>query len=325
MEFARNLPALLLQDETAFVALAALLGFVSVVAVWFALIEWDPASRRARLVARRQAELSSAGLAARRRRARQSTQHLATRIVRRLKLARHDGAERLRERLMAAGYRSREALFVYLTAKLLLPFLAGAGSVMALIVLDLGHLQAAPRLAALLGSALAGFYLPEIWLSNATSKRMSALRKSLPDALDLLVICAEAGLALDSALRRVADEIGRAAPELAEELALTSVELTFLPDRRQALGNLAKRVPLPMVQGVVSTLVQTERYGTPLAPSLRVLAAEFREQRIIKAEEKAARLPAILTVPLIAFILPALFVVLAGPAVIGVYDNFINR
>ncbi len=314
----------LLQDGNVIVAAAATVAFVSVLAVWFALVERDPASRRARLVARRQAELAAAGTAPRRR-ARESTRSIAAHIVRRLQLARHDGAERIRERLMAAGYRSREALFVYLTAKLVMPFLAGFGGVLVLVVLGLGHLQGAPRLMALLGSALAGFYLPEIWISNITSRRLAALRKNLPDALDLLVICAEAGLALDAALKRVAEEMGRTAPELAEELALTSVELTFLPDRRQALGNLAKRVPLPMIQGVVSTLIQTERYGTPLAPSLRVLAAEFREQRIIKAEEKAARLPAVLTVPLIAFILPALFIVLAGPAVIGVYDNFINR
>ncbi len=325
MEFGPDTLRALLQDGNVVVAAAATVAFVSVLAVWFALVERDPANRRARLVARRQAELAAAGTAPRRRRARDSTRNIATQIVRRLKLARHDGAERIRERLMAAGYRSREALFLYLTAKLVMPFLAGFGGVLVLVVLGLGHLQGAPRLMALLGSALAGFYLPELWISNVTSRRLAALRKSLPDALDLLVICAEAGLALDAALRRVADEMGRTAPELAEELALTSVELTFLPDRRQALGNLAKRVPLPMIQGVVSTLIQTERYGTPLAPSLRVLAAEFREQRIIKAEEKAARLPAVLTVPLIAFILPALFIVLAGPAVIGVYDNFINR
>ncbi|HFD14830.1 MAG TPA: type II secretion system F family protein [Rhodospirillales bacterium] len=326
MELLRELSTAGLQaGEGTIVLLAGLLGFLSMVAVWFSLVERDPTARRARLVARRQAELTAAGEGRRRRRARESTQDLATRIVKRLKLARHEGAERVRDRLMAAGYRSREALFVYLAAKLVLPFAAGAGSVLLLIVLDLGHLAAGPRLLALLGSALGGFYLPEIWLSNVTSRRLAALQKSLPDALDLLVICAEAGLALDAALKRVAEEMGKSAPELSEELALTAVELTFLPDRRQALGNLAKRVPLPMIQGVVSTLVQTERYGTPLAPSLRVLAAEFREQRIIKAEEKAARLPAILTVPLIAFILPALFIVLAGPAVIGVYDNFINR
>ena len=135
------------------------------------------------------------------------------------------------------------------------------------------------------------------------------------------MICAEAGLSLDTALNRVADEMAVSAPELADELALTSVELNFLPERRMALGNLAKRVDLPAIRGVVNTLIQTEKYGTPLAQSLRVLSAEFREQRMLKAEEKAARLPATLTVPMIMFILPTLFIVLVGPAMLGVYDQ----
>jgi tight adherence protein C len=148
------------------------------------------------------------------------------------------------------------------------------------------------------------------------------LEKALPDGLDLLVICAEAGLSLDTALNRVADEMAHASPDLADELAITGVELTFLPERRLALLNLAKRVPLAAMRGMVGTLVQTEKYGTPLAQSLRVLSAELREQRMLRAEEKAARLPATLTVPMIVFILPTLFIVLIGPALIDVYDRF---
>lgn len=145
---------------------------------------------------------------------------------------------------------------------------------------------------------------------------------SFPNSLDLLVICAEAGLSLDAALTRVARDLGPAAPHLADELGLTAVELGFLPNRRQALQNLARRTDLPALRAVVNTLVQTERYGTPLAQALRVLAAEFREERMLKAEEKAARLPAILTVPMIIFILPTLFVVLIGPAMVRVVHNF---
>jgi tight adherence protein C len=142
----------------------------------------------------------------------------------------------------------------------------------------------------------------------------------LPDGLDLLVICAEAGLSLDAALNRVSRELGLSSPDLADELGLTAVELGFLPNRRQALMNLTKRTNLPPIRGVVNTLVQTERYGTPLAHSLRVLSAEFREERMLKAEEKAAKLPATLTVPMILFILPTLFCVLIGPAIIQVLD-----
>jgi tight adherence protein C len=177
------------------------------------------------------------------------------------------------------------------------------------------------RLLAVLGGAGFGFFVPELYVNNLIKKRQLALTKSLPDGLDLLVICAESWLSLDAALERVANEIGAASPQLAEELSLTAIELGFLPERRQALLNLNRRTNLPSIRGVVNTLVQTEKYGTPLSQSLRVLANEFRDQRLLKAEEKAARLPATLTVPMILFILPVLFIVLVGPAAIQVMDN----
>ena len=166
------------------------------------------------------------------------------------------------------------------------------------------------------------FFLPDIWVKHKRKTRQVVLERSLPDGLDLLVICAEAGLSLDAALKRVADEFADAVPELSEELFLTSIELSFLPNRRQALVNLAERVNIADFRGVVATLVQTEKYGTPLAQALRTLSAEFREHRLLAAEEKAARLPAILTVPMILFILPALFIVLGGPAFLKVAEKF---
>jgi tight adherence protein C len=175
-----------------------------------------------------------------------------------------------------------------------------------------------------LGAGVLGFFAPELYVSNLTSKRQLVLSKGLPDALDLLVICAESGLALDIALERVANEIGAANAELGEELELTSIELGFLPERRQALLNLSRRTNLPAIRGVVNTLLQTEKYGTPLSQSLRVLANEFRDHRLLRAEEKAARLPATLTVPMIVFILPVLFIVLIGPAIISVMDNLLS-
>jgi tight adherence protein C len=174
-----------------------------------------------------------------------------------------------------------------------------------------------------LGVLVAGIIVgmvPVIGLRQSIKGRQTRLRRQLPDGLDLLVICAEAGLSLDAALNRVSRELGLSSPDLADELGLTAVELGFLPNRRQALMNLTKRTNLPPIRGVVNTLVQTERYGTPLAHSLRVLSAEFREERMLKAEEKAAKLPATLTVPMILFILPTLFCVLIGPAIIQVLD-----
>jgi tight adherence protein C len=167
-----------------------------------------------------------------------------------------------------------------------------------------------------------GYKGPDLYLSNLINKRTSAIRKGLPDALDLLVICAEAGLTVDSAFNRVARELGRAYPELGDEFALTAIEMSFLTERRQAFENFAYRVNLDSVKGVVTTMIQTERYGTPLASALRVLSAEFRNERMMRAEEKAARLPAIMTVPLILFILPVLFVVILGPAACSISDAF---
>ena len=183
------------------------------------------------------------------------------------------------------------------------------------------HLK--PAVAA--GAGMLGLFAPDLYLSNATKKRRQAIIKGLPDGLDLLVICAEAGLSLDTALTRVAEEIGPSAPQLAEELGVTAVELAFLPERRQSLLNLSRRCDIAQVRGLVNTLLQTEKDGTPLAQSMRVLAAEFREQRMLRAEEKAARLPAILTVPMILFILPTLFIVLAGPAMLSVYDSLVKH
>ena len=157
-------------------------------------------------------------------------------------------------------------------------------------------------------------------MRNAISKRWSKIRKGLPDALDLMVICAEAGLSLDATFTRVAREMRQAAPEVSDELDVTAIELGFLPRRRQALDNLGRRVDIPEMRSLTNALLQTEKYGTPLARALRVLAAEYRDQRLLRAEEKAARLPATMTVPMIIFILPTLFVVLIGPAVLRTMD-----
>ena len=174
------------------------------------------------------------------------------------------------------------------------------------------------------GTLVLSYKAPDLALKNRIDKRTAAIRKGLPDALDLMVICAEAGLTVDAAFARVARELRRAYPELGDEFQLTSVELGFLTDRRQALENLSTRVNLDALRGVVTTMIQTEKYGTPLASSLRVLSAEFRNERMMRAEEKAARLPAIMTVPLILFILPTLFVVILGPAGCSINDTLMT-
>jgi tight adherence protein C len=303
------------------VTLVAAMAFLSVWAVWYALLEKHPMERRARMLTARRNELRGQMLKDKGTRARQKEGLSVMRqVVAALKLMQTQQTDKLHDHLAQAGLRSRDAVIVFLFFKVAMPVLLAAVTFMLVYLLEVGDLSPGTRLLAVLGGAVLGFFVPELYVSNQVKKRQLALSKALPDGLDLLVICAESGLSLDAALDRVANEMGGASAALAEELSLTSIELGFLPERRQALINLNRRTNLPSIRGVVNTLVQTEKYGTPLSQSLRVLANEFRDQRLLKAEEKAARLPATLTVPMIVFILPVLFIVLVGPAVIDVMD-----
>jgi tight adherence protein C len=249
------------------------------------------------------------------------TMGLIRQVTQRLNLLKGEHVAKTAEKLVQAGWRSKDAVVVYLFLKLSLPFVLGG--ITALFVYGLGVFEGPPMVKLLVAmvAVVAGAYMPEVVVSRAVKKRRIALQKGLPDAIDLLVICAESGLALDAALTRVPREMARSSPELADELSLTAVELGFQPDRRTALVNLVKRTELPSIRGVVNTLIQTEKYGTPLAQSLRVLANEYRDERMLKAEEKAAKLPATLTIPLIVFILPVLFIVLLGPAILKAIDG----
>ncbi len=240
-----------------------------------------------------------------------------------LKVLQQSQLEAIQQKLAQAGIRKKELGIVVIFARMVLPIILGgiAGFVVYGINFfpDWGGMKRLMAFAAAIGLGYKG---PELYIGNLISKRTDAIRKGLPDALDLLVICAEAGLTVDASFNRVARELGRAYPELGDEFALTAIELSFLGERRQAFENLAWRVNLEAVKGVTTTMVQTERYGTPLASALRVLSAEFRNERMMRAEEKAARLPAIMTVPLILFILPVLFVVILGPAACSIADAF---
>ena len=226
---------------------------------------------------------------------------------------------------MQAGIRTKDLAFFIIAARFIMPLVLGTVAVLLIYVLNMFPAWSWLRQYMTVAAILVGSYkAPDLWLSNKVKKRSHAVRKGLPDALDLLVICAEAGLTVDAAFGRVAKELGKAYPELGDEFGLTAIELGFLNERRQAFENLANRVDLEAVRGVVTTMIQTEKYGTPLASALRVLSAEFRNERMMRAEEKAARLPAIMTVPLILFILPTLFIVILGPAACSIKDSFIN-
>jgi tight adherence protein C len=272
---------------------------------------------RARSHARRRRELRGAMLTSPTPSRRQRPVTLVKRLLDKLKVDRGDEGRKSADKLAQAGWRSADAMTLFLGFRLASsPALGLVGWLLTPLLIHHATLLI-QCFGGLAGTAL-GVYAPTIFVNNAAKNRGQKLQKQLPDALDLFVICAEAGLGLDAAFVRVSREIGPSSPELADELGLTAIELGFLPNRRDALNNMARRVELPSIRSFVNTLSQTEKYGTPLTHSLRVLAAEFRNERLMKAEEKAARLPATLTIPMICFILPPLFLVLVGPAIIQV-------
>lgn len=298
--------------------LCGLAAFVVVVLIWTAFVDGGPQADRLKAVTQRRDEFEAERRKKNSRRASLQKVSLMKQVVEWLKLSQGKSLDGLRLKLRRAGYQSRDTMFVFLFSKLALMGGLAATAGFFLFVVGIGEINAALRLLITLVAALIGWMLPDVLVKNMSQKREDVLRKATPDALDLMVICAEAGLGLDAAFDRVGKEIAPTCPELAEEIGVTSVELNFLPDRHKALHGLAERVPLPSIIALVNTLIQTEKYGTPLAQSLRVLSAEMREERMMKAEEKAAALPAILTVPMILFILPPLFVVLIGPAALKV-------
>ncbi len=226
-------------------------------------------------------------------------------------------------RLRQAGYRSQNALNIFLFARFVLPFVVAAIAAFYIFFLGfLGDKPLAMRILATVAAAYIGFYLPNLYISNRVTKRQLSIKRAWPDALDLMLICVESGISIEVAFKRVADEIAMASPELAEELVLTTAELSFLQERRAAYENLGTRVGLDTVKSVTQALIQAERYGTPLAQAMRVLAQECRDQRMNDAEKKAAALPPKLTVPMILFFLPVLVAVILGPAGIQVSDRF---
>ncbi len=307
--------------------MAAIATFAVLVAIYAATTVKDPMAKRVKALNERREQLKAGIVASTSKRRRNITNksEVADKVrsvLGSLKMLQAEQLEKAQRKLMQAGIRSKDLAVVVIFARLVLPLLIGSTVIVGVYLLEWFPQWGPFKRYGLTAFALIGSYkAPDIWLKNKISKRSNAVRKGLPDALDLLVICAEAGLTVDAAFNRVARELGKAYPELGDEFALTSIELGFLTDRRSAFENLANRIDLEAVRGVVTTMIQTEKYGTPLASALRVLAAEFRNERMMRAEEKAARLPAIMTVPLILFILPVLFIVILGPASCSISDN----
>jgi tight adherence protein C len=242
-------------------------------------------------------------------------------VVDQFKLGDWLGTETAKRQLVMAGYRGQQAEIGFLFFRLVVPIAFTLLALFYLFVLNALNQPVMIRIGIVIAAAYCGIKAPELFLANAIKKRQFAVRRSWPDALDLLLICVEAGMAIEAAFRRVSVEIGSQSLPLAEELALTTAELSYLSERRSAYENLGNRTGLEPVKSVCTALSQAERYGTPLGQALRVLAQESRDTRMNEAEKKAAALPPKLTVPMILFFLPVLFVVLMTPAIIQVFNS----
>jgi tight adherence protein C len=302
-------------------AAAAILAFATIVTLGLPLIERDGLADRLKSVSQRREELRAkhhAALNAKRGSLRVEPSTLMKSVVERFKLTRLLESEDSRDKLAQAGYRGQAPLITFMFFRFVMPGLVFVVMLIYLFLVTKFHWPVMVKLSAAFAGALVGYYLPDVFISNMTARRQQSIMRAFPDALDLMLICVESGMSIEAAFGKVAAEIGTQSAELAEELGLTTAELSYLPDRSQAFDNLARRCAHSGVKAVAIALNQAEKYGTPMGSALRVAAQENREMRMQAAEQKAASLPAKLTVPMIIFFLPCLFVVILGPAIMKI-------
>jgi tight adherence protein C len=305
-------------SEKSFTIIVAVAAFLAFSAVWIA-VTWQPPIE-ARLRALRTRRMRTRSEQTARPSTKETSIGLMRKLADRLNLLRGAAADQTTRKLRQAGFLSRDASVVYIFVKLALPLTMGFVMIFLTSVTNIIQVSEDLVLPVCIGAVLAGFVMPEVYIKNVATKRREILNRVLPEGLDLLTICVEAGLSIDAAFRRVSSEMRGSMPELSSEFEITAIELTYLPDRQQALENMAERSDSPAMGALVNALRQTEKYGTPLAASLRILAQEFRQTRASKAEEKGARMPALMTVPLMVFILPTLITVLLAPAIMAAFS-----
>ncbi len=310
----------MLQPETLISLLIGMAAFATVLTLAAPLMQNDVLKARMQMVSaerqRLRAEQRARAKGAEARLRDFGKKSLARQIVDMLNLRRVFEAEASRDLLRQAGLRSENQLVTYLASRVVVPLVLGAFAYLYLSTVFASKFTPSMRLAFTALAMIAGVYAPVLIVKNLIAKRQLSIQRAWSDALDLMLICVESGMAIEPAMQRVSREIGAASGALAEELTLTVAELSYLQDRRKALENLAKRTGLPTVKAVVTSLIQSERYGTPLGTALRVLAQENRDARMQEAKKKAAELPPRLTVPMILFFLPVIFVVILGPSII---------
>lgn len=304
--------------------IAGVFAFATVVTLGLPLLERNQLGARMKAVAERREELRQRHQAnlAKRNSLRSEPVSFMKNTVEHFKLSRILESEDTRDKLARAGKRGQAPLIAFMFFRFVMPPVVFLVTLFYLFVMTHFQWSGMTKVLASVGAALFGFYLPDIFVSNLIQKRQESIMRAFPDALDLMLICVESGMSIEPAFTKVAAEIGGQSPELAEELALTTAELSYLPERSQAFDNLVRRCGHSGVKAVAAALSQAEHYGTPLGQALRVTAQENRELRMVEAEKKAAALPAKLTVPMILFFLPCLFVVILGPAIMRVMTTF---
>jgi len=319
MEFLVNA----LNVKTLTMLFAAVAAAATVLTLTMPFVFVDPLNKRMRAVALerekiRQRERERMAQESQKVKLRQSPKQYVQTIVDQFNLSKWVGQEEARLKLIQAGYRGQAPYVTYLFVRMITPVVCFLFFLIYLFVVLKFDQPATIKLGICIGAAYVGMQLPLVLLKNKITRRQLSIKRAFPDTLDLLLICVESGMSIEAAFRKVSNEVGTQSVALAEELTLTTAELSYLPDRRQAYENLAKRTDLDGVKSVCMALQQSERYGTPLATMLRVMAQENRDMRMSEAEKKAAALPPKLTVPMILFFLPVLFIVILGPAVIKV-------
>jgi tight adherence protein C len=301
------------------------LAFATIVTIAGPMLNRSSLETRMKSVANRREELRRRSRAALSQktgagRLRHTDEGLSKTVVDRLQLSRLLEDPKVVEKLAQAGYRGPQPVTTFYFFRFITPFVLAVLVALYLFLINGFGLPVMSRICLCVAGLVLGYYAPNLYISNVAAKRRESIVAGFPDALDLLLICVESGMSIEAALQKVSQEVGGSSIELAEEMSLLVAELSYLPDRSAAYQNLAKRTNHPGVKSVATAMVQAERYGTPLGGALRVMAKENRELRLAAAEKKAAALPAQLTVPMILFFLPVLFVVILGPAIIKVQD-----
>lgn len=305
--------------------LTAVCAFATVLTIAMPILDRDRMNQRMRVMAIEREQMRAKRLAEMAKdregvRLRQTSKSLIQQLVEQLNIRRLFDTDDIRQKLRKAGLRGQAPVATYMFFRLAAPVIVFLAALFYLFVMGAMSYPPAIKILMAVGVAFVGSYLPNIFVENLTQKRQQAIQLAFPDALDMLLICVQSGMSVEAAFGRVAKEISSKSMELAEELSLTTAELSYLQDRRQAFDNFGKRTGIPGVKAVATALIQAERYGTPIGQALRVMSKESRDIRQSEAEKKAAALPPKLTVPMILFFLPVLFVVILGPAAISFWE-----